>query len=108
VGVDTLGPVVRGCLKATFRNLTRKAWWVRVRYALILTQFPRVLVSVTLSVCRQRDGSGPNSSYYLKPSTRLGLREYLRDIIVTEKNIAIYNVCASTFSRSRKIVKSDY
>jgi len=51
VGVDKLGPVVRGCLKAIIRNVTRRAWWVRVGYALILTQFPRVLVSVTASVC---------------------------------------------------------
>jgi len=51
VGVDTLGPVVRGCLKAIVRNATQRVWWVQVRYALILTQCPRVLVSVTLSVC---------------------------------------------------------
>ena len=51
VGVDTLGPVVRGCLKAIVRNATQRAWWVRVGCAVILTQFPRVLVSVTLSVC---------------------------------------------------------
>ena len=51
MGVDTLGPVVRGCLKAVVRNATQRAWWVRVRYALILTQFPRVLVSVMLSAC---------------------------------------------------------
>jgi len=50
VGVDTQGLVVRGCLKAIVRNATQRAWWVRVRYAVILTQFPRVLVSVTLSV----------------------------------------------------------
>jgi len=51
VGVDTLGLVVRGCLKAIIHNATQRAWWVRVRYALILTQFPRVLVSETLPVC---------------------------------------------------------
>jgi len=51
VGVDTLGSVVRGCLKAIVCNATQSAWWVRVRCALILTQFPRVMVSVTLSVC---------------------------------------------------------
>ena len=51
MGVDSLGPVVRGCLKVIFRNATQRAWWVRVRYALILTQFPRVLVSETLSAC---------------------------------------------------------
>jgi hypothetical protein len=26
VGVDTLGPVARGCLKAIFRNATQRTW----------------------------------------------------------------------------------
>jgi len=58
VGVDTLGPVVRGCLKAIFRNATQRAWCARVRYAPILTQFPRLLVSVTLqtNLCKPDDG----------------------------------------------------
>jgi hypothetical protein len=58
VGVDTLGPVVRGCLKAIFRNATQRVWCVRVRYAPILTQFPRLLVSVTLqtNLCKPDDG----------------------------------------------------
>jgi len=43
VGLDTLGPVIRGCLKGIVHNVTQRAWWVRVRYALILTQFPRIL-----------------------------------------------------------------